>query len=195
MPRIGRSFPAHTVIGRAGVSNYLVNLSVVSVTVSSLQRQQIKILPVTTATTNSLASIKLKSLQVLSIASATSNSLATKVGKGRILSVTTLTSSNVNRSITKSLSISSQSIISLRKGINKLIGTQGSIIPTYVMRSRIVLNNYDGGIKGLPSTTTTPVPSIVNVFPGLFRIASPKGALKVQFRSFLSSIVKRIVIQ
>lgn len=193
MARIGRSFPAHPQIRRAAGSNVTVTLAVVSPVVSYVQKGSSKTLTVTSTVVPVLNGIKLKALQVLSVTSATIVTLTTVTGRGMILSVVSAINPTIIRGPGKVLSVASPALPQLIKRIGKFLGDTTGVIPIYSLRSRIILYNFDGGIAGTLSTNTLTTRSIVQILPGLFRIAPPKGAIKIQFRTFVIQIIKRIM--
>ena len=192
MPITGRSFPTHTKIAKAGISNVSVTLSVVSATTPAVNKTIGKTLSITSATNPVLTALIVK-LQTLSVASATTSTIATKKGAGRILSVTSLTVPTMSRGITKSLTIQSPSVPILTKTIGKVLGTPVLSL-SFSLKSKIILNNFDGGVRGPAGTNTLQEPTVVTVAPGLFRIAPPKGIIKIQFRPFNIPITKRVPI-
>jgi hypothetical protein len=192
MARTGRAYPSHVISKKAGLASYIVTLNVVSPTSLSMLKAKVVTLSVVSATVDGLTAIKLKSLTTLSVASATVNSIATKSGKGMILSVTSATTSTMIRAVGKGIIVVSPTAIALIKGIGKVLGTTLLLTPKYVLRSRLVVNNFDGGLSSPLSATVLPEQTIPTLQPGLFRVSPPKSTIKVQFREFITSVFKRV---
>ena len=195
MARTGRSYPSHQVIIHgAGLSNYFVTLSIQSPALPFVVKQAGKTLSVVSAIIPTLTPIKLKALQTLSVVTTTVPLIIPILGKGMILSVVSPVTVTVLKGPGKILAVSTSVIPTMRKGIGKFLGDTISGTLNVVFRSKIVVNNFDGGLVGPVTTPTVRVSPLVQIFPGLFRIAPPKGAIKVQFRTFIMKIVKRVVI-
>lgn len=194
MARFGRSFPTHTKRAKAGLSNVQITLAVATSTSSSVQIVKSGTIATTTTVAPAITAIKLAALQTLSVATATTDTLTTHAGKGMILSVTETPTRTLTKGVGKMVAGSTTTVPAMRKAIGINLGTVSTLTPKYVMRSRVVMNNFDGGITApLSATVVTESPSEI-VQPGLFRIDPPKGTITVQFRAFIMKIIRRVGI-
>jgi Concanavalin A-like lectin/glucanases superfamily len=121
MARLGRGFPTHTKVFKAGLSNNLVTLAVASSATVSLTKQRNLVLSVISATSDILNTLKLKSLNVLSVASAATATLTRATGAGRILLVTSSATNTITRSISKLVALNTSPVIRMTKQIGKLL--------------------------------------------------------------------------